>query len=130
MRDDLGLLLEAISFEGLARLQLVRIAAERVAHQRQIKKAALLRLPDVGHLVNKEALATERLFREVFGPDAAVGMEIDVSHGSHCRIARMEGPPFALHQPYARVIDRIAEHRARKLDLAGGERALLHGLLT
>src|SRR5438132_16663 len=50
-------------------------------------------------------------------------MEIDVSAGRHRGIARMEWPPFALDQPHLRIIDRVAEDRSCKLDLAWGERS-------
>ena len=57
VRDDLRLLLEAVAVERLSRLQLIGVAAEGVAHQRQIEAPLCLRLPDVGHLVDEEALA-------------------------------------------------------------------------
>src|SRR3990170_2863975 len=47
--DDFRLLLKAIAAERAAVVEDVGIAAERVAHQRQIEAAAGLRLPDVGH---------------------------------------------------------------------------------
>src|SRR4051794_37655676 len=51
MRHDLRLLLKAIALETPAGLQLVRVAAERVAHQRKVKAALGLRLPHVRHLM-------------------------------------------------------------------------------
>src|SRR5690242_17112118 len=71
--NDLGLLFQAVAVEGLARLQIVGIAAERMAHQRQVEAAVGLGLPDVGHLVDEEGLAPETLGREVLGPAAADG---------------------------------------------------------
>src|SRR5690349_11138146 len=59
--DDLRLLLQAVAAEGPPGLQLVGIAAEGMAHQRQIERAALLRLPDMGHLMDEKALPAEIL---------------------------------------------------------------------
>ena len=59
--DNLRLLLETVPIERSPRHQVVAVAAERVAHQRQIETAAFLRLPDVGHFVDEESLAAERL---------------------------------------------------------------------
>src|SRR4051794_8745321 len=63
--DDLGLLLEAVAAERLALDQPVPVAGEGVPHQRQVEAAALLRLPDMGHLVDEEALSPQRLAREI-----------------------------------------------------------------
>src|SRR5207302_3952257 len=60
MADDFRLLFEAIPGERLPGLQLIAIAAERMAHQRQIEAPLDLRLPDMGHLMDEEALATKR----------------------------------------------------------------------
>src|SRR5215212_4471933 len=48
VRDDLGLLFQAVALERLSGLQLIGIAAEGVPHERQIQAPALLRLPYVG----------------------------------------------------------------------------------
>ncbi len=54
--DKFGLLFEPIAIEALAVLYAIGIAAERVAHQRQIKAPVALGLPDVSHFVDEEAL--------------------------------------------------------------------------
>src|SRR5437899_2934326 len=48
-------------------------------------------------------------------------MEIDVAARRHCRIARMERPPFAFDQPHLRIIHGVAEDAAGKFDLAWRE---------
>ena len=116
--DDLRLLFQAIAVEGFFRLDLVRITAERVAHERQVEAASRLGLPHMCHLVNEEALAAERLSREIVRPDSSIGMEVDVASRCHGRIAGVEGPPFALEQAHLRIIDRIAEYGTRKRNLA------------
>src|SRR4051812_43875399 len=59
MRDDLRLLLESVVRERLSGRQLISVAAERMPHQRQIEAALRLRLPDVRHFMDEEALAAE-----------------------------------------------------------------------
>jgi hypothetical protein len=56
MPDDLGLLLETIRSERLARRDPVAVAAERMTHERQEKSAVPLSLPDMGHFVDEKAL--------------------------------------------------------------------------
>ena len=81
--------------------------------QRQVEAPAFLGLPDMGHLVNEEGLAVQRLLREIVGPAAAFGVEIDIAHRRHRASARLERPPFAANQLHPRIIDGIAEHRSR-----------------
>lgn len=121
--DDFGLLLEPVPIEGFSGSELILITAERMSHQGQVEAALALGLPDVRHFVNEEALAAERLFREIIGPDVALGVEIDVSHRRHGRVARMEWPPFSLDEPNARIIDRAAENRTSECDFSGREGA-------
>src|SRR4051812_44418806 len=121
MPDDLGLLLEPVAPKGLSGFQFIRITAEGMAHQRQVETAAFLRLPDVGQLVDEEALPAKGLTREIVRPAAAVGMEPDVAHRRHCRAPRLERPPFAKKQPNLRVIDSVAEDRVSHFDLSGRE---------
>ena len=123
MPDDLRLLLEAIVFEPPAGLQLVAVAAEGVAHQRQVETAALLRLPDMGQLMNEEPLPMQRLPRKVLRPQVRMRMEMDMPHRRHGDAARLERPPLAADHPHLRIIDRIAENGSRQLNLAGCERA-------
>jgi len=55
--DNFGLLLEAVALERFSPLEPIVVAAERVAHQREVEAASLLGLPYVGQLMDKEALA-------------------------------------------------------------------------
>ena len=48
--------------EWFACFQSIRVAAERVPHQREIEATALLRLPNMGQLVDEEALWAEWFF--------------------------------------------------------------------
>ena len=110
--DDLGLLFEPVVIECPSLTKLVRIAAKRVAHQRKVKAATLLRLPDVRHLVDEEALARKWLGGKIVGPSLVGGMEVDIAGGCHDDPARLEGPPFAADHPDPAVIDSIPEYRA------------------
>ena len=100
MADEFGLLLEAVVHEALAGHQSVAIAAEGMPHQREVERAVLLCLPDVGQLVDEEALPAQRLARKVVRPAAFAGMKPDRAHWGHCRAPRVEPPPFALDQAY------------------------------
>ena len=119
MADDFGLLLEPVALERPARTKIIGVAAERMAHQRQVEAAARLRLPDVGHFVDEQALPRERLFREIVGPQVAMR-----DGNGYCPVGaiddalRLERPPFAPDQADPRIIDRLAEHRSGELDFA------------
>ena len=65
MAHDFRLLFNAVASERLSQDEPVMVAAERVPHRHQIETTALLRLPDVGQLMNKKCLAAERLGRKV-----------------------------------------------------------------
>ena len=121
MADDFGLLLKAIVLEAPSGLQGVTVAAEGVPHQRQVEAAALLRLPDMGQLMDEKALPMQRLAAEIVGPMVGLGMEMDVPGRGHGHAARMERPPFAPDHPYVAVIDRVAEDRAGKPNLSGSQ---------
>lgn len=121
--DDFRLLLKAVVLEASARLDLISVAAERVPHQRQIESPAFLRLPDMGQLVDEETLPMERLARKIVRPEVRVRVEVDVAHRGHGDALRLERPPFAADHSHALIIDRIAEDRTGKLDLAGCQRA-------
>jgi hypothetical protein len=54
---DLGLLLDAVAFEPLPRLDVIVVAAKGVAAQHQAQP--LLVLSDMGHLVDEQALEAE-----------------------------------------------------------------------
>ena len=74
MADDFRLLLQTVIFEAAPRLQLISVAAERMAHQRQIEAAALLCLPDMGQFVNEEALPMQRLLGKILLPQVRMRM--------------------------------------------------------
>ena len=65
MPHDLCLLFYTITFERKARPYRIIVSAERVAHQNQPVFTPLLRLPDMRHLVNEQALSTNRAMGEV-----------------------------------------------------------------
>ena len=67
--DDFGLLLKAIVLEPAPGLQVIAVAAEGVPHQRQVEATTLLRLPDMGELVDEKTLAMQRLAAEILGPE-------------------------------------------------------------
>ena len=121
MADDFGLLLEAVAVERLALLERVGIAAERVAHQRQVEAAACLGLPDMGHFVDKQALAAERLGGEIVGPQSPWGWKWMLPVGAIAAFLGWNGHHLRLTRRTARIIDRVAEHRAGKGDFAGRE---------
>ena len=122
MADDFGLLLKAVALERPVRAQVIAIAAEGVAHQRQVEAAALLRLPDMGHFMDEKALrdaAARSRNRRTRGRHAGWKWMFPV--GAMATPLRMERPPFAPDQPHLAIIDRVAEDRTRKLDFAGGQ---------
>src|SRR5262245_7073317 len=105
--DDFRLLLEPVAPKRTLGLKPIVIAAEWMAHQRQVETAALLRLPDMGQLVDEISLLSNWLFGEIVRPAAAVWMEVDVPHRCHGGASGLERPPFAFDQPDPRIIDRI-----------------------
>jgi len=117
------LLLEPIAGEGAAGHDRVAVAAERLAHQRQVESSVALRLPDVGHLVDEEALQPQRLATEIFRPKRSLWMEMDVAAWRHCCILRLKRPPFAADKVHPTVIDRVTEDGTHEFDFAGSERA-------
>ena len=116
--DDFGLLLQPVSFERFSGHERISILAEGMAHQRQIESAAPLALPDMREFVDEKSLPPQRLGREIFRPQIAVRMEVDVAGRRHRGVPGMQGPPFAAHHFHAGVIDRVAEDGAGKRDLA------------
>jgi hypothetical protein len=72
----------------------------------------------MGHLVNEEGLAPQRLGREIVGPAAALGMEIDMAHRRHGGPTRVERPPFAALEADFLIFDGVAEDRAREGNFA------------
>ena len=97
----------------------VIVAAKGVAHQRQIEAAALLRLPDVGHLVNEEcpgaAAAHSKNRPTTRRPRGGTRC---CPSGAIAASPRLERPPFALEQPHLRIVDRVAEYRTRQIDFS------------
>ena len=119
MPDNLGLLLKPIIFEPSTRLKLIVVPAEGMAHQRQVETAALLRLPDMRQLVDEKTLPMQGLLAEIVRPEVAVRVKVDVAHRGHCDALRLERPPLAADHSDFRIVDRISEDRARKLDFSG-----------
>ena len=128
--DDLGLLLQPILLEAPPGADHVIVAAEGMALEKQVRTPPFLRLPNVGHLMD-EQVDVGLALREVFGPEIAAGVEVQVPRRGHHIIDRLQRPPFALDQLDLRVIDGRTEYRAAKRDFAGGERTSIHaGLLA
>ena len=123
MPDHFRLLFQAIAIERAAIDQTVAVAAERVPHERQIISAAGLRLPDMGHFVDEQALQRQPLPGKILGPQPAGGMEMDIAGRRHHHVPRLKRPPFAADDPHPAIVDRIPEHRSSQLNLSGGQRA-------
>ena len=120
--DDLRLLLEPVAVERPAVPKRIGVAAERVAHQRQIEAAAGLGLPDMGHFVDEQPLAVQRLGREILRPRGRrAGWKWILPVGAIAMPPRLERPPFAPDHPDLRIIDGVAEHRSGEGDFAGGQ---------
>ena len=122
MADDFCLLFDAVVFEGSSVFELIGIAAERVAHQRKIEAAAGLGLPDVRQLMDEKTLTMQWLATKVLRPEVGARMEMDIAHWRHSDAARLEGPPPAANHSNAWIVNRVAEDRSGKFDLASGER--------
>jgi len=118
MAHHFRLLFEAVAVEPAAVDHAIAISAEGVPHQREIEAAAGLRLPDMGHFVDEEALQGQAFLREIFRPEGAVGVEMDVSGRRHDDAPGLKRPPFAADDPYPVIVDGIAEHGAGEVDLA------------
>jgi len=56
MANDFRLLLKTVAVECAARYEVVRVAAERMPHHRQVEATLGLALPDMGQFVDQKAL--------------------------------------------------------------------------
>jgi len=121
MADDFRLLFKTIVFEPPAFDERISVAAEWVAHQRQVKAPALLRLPHMGELVDEDPLLVQGLAGEIFRPEVRMRVEMDVPRGRHCDVAGLKRPPSAPDHANPCVIDRIAEHASSEFDLSGSQ---------
>ncbi len=72
----------------------------------------------MGHFVDEETLQGEALFREVFRPQMALGMEIYIAGRRHDDSPRLERPPFASDELHSLIVDCIAENGAGEGDFA------------
>src|SRR3546814_392522 len=123
--DDLCLLLDSIILERPPGPYRIGIAAEGVAHHRQPPSASLLRLPDMGHFVNEEALQARPFAGEIVAPKRGARMKPEVAVGGHCRASGLERPPAAAVDRHPLIIDRVPEHRFGETPFVTGERATL-----
>ena len=114
MRDKLCLLLDAVGGEWPRWIEAVIIAAERVAHQREIEPPALLRLPDMDELVDEEALQTQRRFAEIVAVVRARRVEMQMPHRRHHGAARLEREEAAAPDAHWGKIQRAAENAMRE----------------
>lgn len=121
MPDKLGLLLKPVSIERSPVLQPIGISAKRMAHHYQVEASACLRLPDVGHFVNEQALQRKSLFGKIIRPQRTFGVEVDVAGRGHDNALWLERPPFAPDKANTRIIDCIAKHRYGEFYFAGRE---------
>lgn len=79
MADDFGLLFEPVPAERAAFDQLVVVTAKGVPHEREVPASARLGLPHMGHFVDEQPLERQILPGEVFRPQTAVRMEVDIA---------------------------------------------------
>ena len=84
---------------------------------------ARLVLPDMHHFVHEQPLFAQVGMAEIVAIGRAVRMEMDPAAWAHHHAPGLEERPFAEHHAHGCYIDRIAEHRPREVDLAGGQRA-------
>ena len=131
MAHQFGLLFKPIAVEGAAFPELIGVAAEGMPHQDEVEAPARLGLPDMGHLMDEQALQRQPFFRKIFRPEVGIGMEVNIARRRHDDSARLERPPFAADELYAIVVDGIAEDRTGEGDFTGSERAgAFHRLLS
>ena len=123
MADDFRLLLKAVVLERPAGLQAVAVAAERMAHQRQVEAPALLRLPDVGHFVNEQALPMERLAAKSSDQRSPWGWKWMLPIGAIADRRGWNGHHLRRTSRTRSIVDGVAEDGSCELDFARGERA-------
>ena len=120
--DEFGLLLEPVAVEAPALRHGVGIAAERVAHQRQIEAPVALRLPDVGHFVDEQPLQRQAArWRNRRDNWSLSGWKWMLPVGAMTMPLGWNGHHLRRTIRHAVIIDRVAEHRSRQRDFAGGE---------
>src|SRR5436190_16528801 len=115
---DFGLLLKAITVESPAAFDTISVAAKGVAHQRQVKAAALLRLEHMGHFVDEQAHQSKAARREIVRPERAFGVEVYVACRGHDHMPWLERPPFAADEAHSIIVYGASEDRTGKLDFA------------
>ncbi len=124
MADNLGLLLDAIFGKSLFRLQLIIVARERMARQRQ--ENALLVLPDMDHFVNEQRLDILRRAAKVVAEEIALRMKPEIAIRRHGNARMLEQPPFAVENSDLYIIDRLSENGPAKRDFRSGQRTAGH----
>lgn len=120
MADDLCLLLQTVILKPLSRHETVAIPTERMAPKRQ--ENASLMLPDMGQFVNEQPLPGERCGGEIVAIGLPAGMEMQMPAWGHHHLAGLEGEPLAPPDADCIIIDRTAEDRPGKGDLARRQR--------
>src|SRR5687767_4265600 len=83
MAHDLGLLLKPVVAERAVIVGRVGVAAEGMAHQRQIEAPMTLRLLDMGHFVNEQPLQREGRGGEVVAVAGVLRMEVYIAGRRH-----------------------------------------------
>ncbi len=127
MPDNLGLLLDAIAFKRPAGLQGIVITPRERAVQRQVPPAARLCLPDMGHLVNEQALPGEIGSGKIVAVVAGKRVEVDVAAGRHHHVARLEREPALPPDAHRGGLDGRTEHRADQRHFARSQPAFAAG---
>jgi hypothetical protein len=102
MANDFSLLFNAIAMERPAGPQHIVIAAKGVAPQQQVD--AGLVLPNMRHLVDKQALLRQVRRAEIIAIMLAVWVEMDAPARRHDDATRLEPPPFSLDKTDGAII--------------------------
>ena len=98
-----------------------------MSHERDIPSAPLLRLPDMRHLVDEQALQANFRRRKVITIPGRCGMEVNMAAGRHQRAARLEGVPASPPQAHGIALDSRAEYRSHERFFRRGQRPFAAG---
>lgn len=127
MPHDFCLLFDAVAREWPAFAISIAISAERVAHQWQPPASALLRLPDVDHFVDEQALRQKPGAGEIVMIMRACRGKVHMPHRRHHRADRLEREPAAATYANGVRIDCPTENTENQRAFALSQRALPAG---
>lgn len=111
MADYFGLLLDAVLRQLPSGFQAVIITAKRVTPEWQ--EYALLMLPYMDQLVNKQPLQAKIAVAKIFAKQVVLGMEPEMAIGCHRYLFGVKPEPFAVVDAHIFQGQSIAEHRLR-----------------